>query len=238
MKKFITIFTGIVGVLGLVFFTAQTVTAGYNPSGAKTTSTVGEFRHASPFSYNYVFDVKQIWVPFTPMNFAATSDGDITTSVVGLHSGGTALAEINSSDIMGITANADNDALSWMIPLPKDIDLAQPIYIRYLFSESSSGTGSIQVTTQYTPIVVGTTALAAQTTTTGVTDADAIATSATAYALQWTGLTTIAASTFSGTPGDDMLVFESTIQLTTVTDCTVYGAQVKYSRKWLGGDNY
>jgi len=56
MFKTLTKTVGILGFLAALLMVAGPVTAGYNPTGAKTTSSVSEFQHVSPFSYSYVFD--------------------------------------------------------------------------------------------------------------------------------------------------------------------------------------
>lgn len=237
MKKTLFGFIAALGMLAVTLFTFTPAFAGYNPSGAKADSTVGEFRHASPFSYNYVFDQVSLWIPVTAVHLQVSSSGDITSTVKGVGVGERTISEINSSEITGITLTSDADTVSFIMPIPKDIDLAQPIYIRELWNESSgSATGSMKFTHAYKVITTGTTGLGAAATTTGITNGALVADSATAYAMQWSNWTTIAASTFSGTPGDDFWIIQSIADVTTISDCQLFGWQMKYSRKWLGGD--
>lgn len=215
---------------------AMLMGAAPTPPGGGLGASKTNFEQSSPFAYNYVCSSVRQWIPFNPINFSVSSDGGVTSTVKGIGGGTPVFAEINSSDVAGFTIDADNSeyiSVPWMIP--GDIDLSQPIYLKLLFSESSTTTGSVGFTLQYLAIVTGTTAIAAQSTTTGVTNGAEVATSATANAVQWTNATTIAANTFSSlTPGQDLVIFELTGQLTTVSDMTVYGLQIEYSRKFIG----
>lgn len=207
-----------------------------SPPGGGVGASKTSFEQSSPFAHNFACSSVRQWIPFNPINFSVSSDGDVTSTVKSLGSGTVTFANINSSSVAGFTFDSDNsDTISVPWIIPGDIDLSQPIYLKVLFSESSTTAGSVGFTTQYLAITTGTTALAAQSTTTGVTDGDEIATSTTANVLQWTNATTIAASTFSSlTPGQDIVVFELTSQFTTVSDMTMYGLQIIYSRKYIG----
>jgi len=207
-----------------------------SPPGGSAAATQTSFNQSSPFAYTQVCDKVRQWIPLAPYAISVTdtlADSAITVHNIG---GGTPnVTNLNSSAVSGLLMDTDaNDSVSVPWILPGDIDLAQPIYLRLLFAESSSTAGSAGFSTQYLVVTTGTTAIAAQSTTTGVTDGDEIATSTTGYAVQWTNATTIAASTFSGTPGQDLIIWELSNQFTTVTDSYWIGLRIDYSRRYLG----
>jgi len=225
------------GILTIVFSMVCIMGAAPQPPGGTGAATQTSFEQSSPFSYTQVCSSVRQWIPLTPSNISATDT--LADSAITVHNTGAGTpnsAVINSSGVTGLLMDSDNsDDVDVLWPIPGDIDLAQPIYIKILFSESSSSVGSSGFTTQYLPIVAGTTAIAAQSTTTGITDGAEIATSATANAIQWTNATTVAASTFSTmVPGQDFIVWEFTVQFTTVSDSSWYGVQIQYSRRYLG----
>jgi hypothetical protein len=236
-KTFGLVLLALAVLIGGITISGDSFASGYQPTGAKASSTQSKMRNSSPFANQFVMDFHYIWVPVTPMHFVVTSDGDITSTVKGVSAAAPITAEIGSSDITGITLDADAEDFSVMIPAPIGCDWAQASYVRVLYSESSSTVGSVLFALSYGEITVDSEAIAVAATTTGVTDGDADATSATGNALEWANWSTVAASTFSVQGGKDMLIFKFDVDLTTVTDSTVYGIQFKCAQKYVGGDN-
>lgn len=199
------------------------------PSLSPAPAGYEEFRVKSPFAFGAVVDRPRIWVPF--------KNDAIVASLVGHGDGTPDVAEINTSEIAGFTLDADDESVSVLMPIPADIDLSEDIRVRVLCSNSAAaGTGSYAFAVTYTAITAGTTALAAASTSTGVTDGSAKDDVA-ANVLDWSSWSTIDGGTFSGTAGDDLWVVKVAVALTTITDLTVYGLQMEYYRKQLGGDN-
>jgi len=204
------------------------------PEGANGAGSYSELRYASPFSYGFVCQETVQWIPFAIGNVVVASSGDIISTLDSMGTGTASIVEVNTSEAGGFLLDADTDSVSWLWMIPGDIDLAQPIYISVLFSESSTTTGTVGMVFTYGAMTVGTTAIAVAATNTGVTDDTSTATSATAHALQWLDESTITASTWSGTPGQDFVLMKGVFTQTTVADMTVYGAKIRYKRKFVG----
>jgi len=228
------------GTVAVACMICMPIMAAHIPTGANSTSSAAQFKHASPFSQNFVFDKPRIWIPLHQANIDVntTNDGGITTTSVvrSVGTGSVSLLEINSSEVNGFTFDSDNDSVGFMIPIPHDIDLAQQIGLRVLWSNSeAAATGTARFYFKYIPLTVGTDAIAVGSTAMG-TDGAAQADLG-ANVLQWSTWSYIAASTLTDVPGDGVLVFKLYVDVTTIADCSVFGVQLEYSRKWLGGDN-
>lgn len=161
---------------------------------------------------------------------------DNTPAALLSHGAGTAsLAEINSSEICGLTLDADNESYGYLWVLPQVIDLSEDISFRYLESNSeAAATGTNLWVTKYLAITAGTTALAV-----GSVALDTVHTAQADVAAnvpQWSPWGSIAASktgVVTLTPGDDMLALKSYVDITTIANVTVYKAQVRYSSKYM-----
>jgi|GEM_PF-2580695 len=228
--------TMLIAILALLFVGTFALAADLKPSRTSTVGSHAQLRGCSPCFQNYVQDTPYYWIPFTPVHFAVSSSDDITSTVVGAGGGTPTMAEINTSEITGFTTDADAESVSVMMPFPADCDKSQAMYVRALWSNSeSAATGTLAIDLTYAILTAGTTAVGAATTTTGVTDAAAVADAA-ANVVKWTGWSTIAASTFSANTAEDIIIWKVAVDLTTIADATLYGIQLKCSRKWLGGD--
>lgn len=172
---------------------------------------------------------RHIWGP-------GAIDAQNATGPANLLSQGTgtaAIAEINSSEICGVTFDADSESVGFLWGLPDIIDLSEAIYIVCIWANSTAAvTGSAKFSLVYTPITVGTTALAIGATALDTVIADD-ADSATAYAVQETEIGQIAASTLSGKPGVDYLACKVAVDLTTVTDATLLGVVCEFARRFI-----
>lgn len=216
-------------VVGLTAAVAATV---YKPSGGSTGSSVGELKLASPFSQNFVIDKPIIFIP-------VTSTSNLTvTSLVSMGAGTVVPTEVGTSEVGGLLFDSDNDSHSFLIPIPVDIDLGQAIEFRAIWSNTTAAvTGSGKFYFLYAQLTLDTTAIAAAAgtmTTDGAADPDSV----TANALQGSPWSSLAANTLTGTPGDDFLIIKCYVDVTTITDATLLGVQIRYSRRFLGGDNY
>ncbi len=219
--------------IGLTAAVAATV---YRPSGGSTASSVGELKLASPFAQNFVIDKPVLFFPVSShSNMVFTPAATETWLNAG--TGTAAIAEVTTSEITGVLFDADNESHSILIPIPIDIDLGQAITFRAIWSNSTAAvTGSAKFYFLYKQLTIDTTAIAAAAgtmTTDGAADPD----SGTAYAIQASPWSTLAASTLTGSPGDDFLIIKCYVDVTTITDAYLIGIQMQYSRRFLGGDN-
>jgi len=208
------------------------------PTRTSTAGSHEQLRSASPGFQNFVIDRTIAWVPFTPIHFAVSTanDGGITTTstVVGAGNGTPSIVEINTSGILGVTTDADDEAVMVLFPIPNDCDLTEDIRLRALWSNSeSAGTGTLAVVFTYEVLKVDTSTIGSGEPDDACdTDGAAVADKA-ANVLNWTSWSTIDGSTITGDPGDDFLAIKAKIDLTTIADATVYGIQIQYYRKWL-----
>jgi len=216
-------------VVGLTAAVAATV---YKPSGGSTGSSVGELKLASPFSQNFVVDKPIIFIP-------ATSQSNLTVAaLVSMGTGTVTPTAVAASEIGGLLMNSDNDSHSFLMPIPTDIDLGQEITFRAIWSESDTGvTGSVRWYFLYKQLTIDSTVMAAAAstmTTDGAADPD-LASEDEIQASPWS---TLAASSLTGTPGDDFLIIKTYADVTSVSKAALLGVQIRYSRRFLGGDNY
>lgn len=203
----------------------------YKPSQTSTVSSAAELRLASPFAQNYVIDKPVIFFPVTSWSNLTVA------SLVSMGAGTVVPTEVSTSEVGGLLFDSDNDSHSLLIPIPIDLDVAQPIKFRAIWSNTTAAvTGSARFYFLYAQLTLDTTAIAAAAGTMS-TDGAADPDSATANALQGSPWSTLNASTLTGTPGDDFLIIKCYVDVTTITDATLLGIQMQYTRKWLGGDN-
>lgn len=215
------------GLLIAVMIGSFALAAEVKPSRTSTYGSHEQLRGASPLSQNFVIDQPKVWYPVSGGSQVSVA------SLVGLGTGTPAIAEINTSEINGFTLDADNESVSWLVPIPVGIDLSKDIVWRCLGSNSeSAGTGTMKLLLKYGVMTADTTALAVAATTTGVTNGDAQADLA-ANVLDWSNTMTIAGGTFSGTPGDDFWVIMVYADVTTIANWTLYGCQMSYYSKWI-----
>lgn len=223
MKKSTSILLAVCVILVMAGVALATV---LTPPAGGMGATKSTYETSSPFAYQKTCSVTRQYIPLiTNVTVAALAS---------MGEGSAAVAEIATSEVGGVTLTADNESASVIWMLPGDIDLAQPISVRVLFSESTVTAGSVAFALTYRAMSVETTVLAVAATSTGVTNASAVPTSTTANVLQWSGRSTIAGGTLSGLPGVDVVLLKMAVDLTTVNNATIYGFQVEYSRKFLG----
>jgi hypothetical protein len=229
MKKMIK-YLGTMSVLfAMILGTTLLVAARNTPTRGSSVSSWSDFVVSSPFSQNKVIDRPRVWVPV-----AGGAELSVS-SLVGLGTGTPALSEINNSEIAGFTLDANNEAVAALVPVPSDIDVAKDIRIRVLWSNSeSAGTGAATFTCEYTPLTIGTDAIAV-----GGTALDTAITAdvdLAANVLNWSPWGVIAGGTLADTPGDDVIVVRCKVTLDTIANATVYAFQMDYYREYIGGD--
>lgn len=208
------------------------------PTSTSTAGSHSQLKGASPSFQNYVLDRPILWIPFTPENgvVATTNDGGITTTSVTNAAGtGNALqAEINTSGLLGYTADTSNDSVIVLVPIPNGIDLAKAVNFRVLFSNSeTAATGTLTTTFTYEILAIGTSTIGSGEPDDAVDTAGSATADLAANVLTWGAWDTVAASTISADPGDDFLSIKCKLTLGTIADATVYGIQMRYYRKWL-----
>lgn len=200
----------------------------HNYRGSETSEVL-----KSPFIANVAslqkIDKIPIWSPFQ-VDESGAGTGALEVA------DGTNLANLNTSGIFGLTC-ANGAVFNALWDLPDDLDPTAELAfaIKWSNSEAASASKTVGYTLQYTPLLLDTTALAASSTTTGVSDGAAVAVKA-ANVMQLSGETTISAATVAAwgvKPGVDQLHLEFTVALTTASDATVYGIYVKYYRRQM-----
>jgi len=227
MKKVLkTILAG-----ALVILAALTCIAAVQPTHGTSISSWADFIVSSPFAQNYVLDKPRLWIPMSG-GFESTATG-----LVGMGAGTPTHTEVNTSEMGGLLLDADAESGSRLIPVPADIDLSKDIRLRALWSNSTAAiTGSVQFVFTYELFIADTTAISVPNDAVDTQGADQ-ADSVTANALQWSPWSTITGGTITTlTPGDDILGVKCAVDLTTAADATLYGFQLEYHRKFLGGD--
>jgi hypothetical protein len=236
MKRFFTSTRGrtilsvlFVTLMVAMFVSTMVMATASRPSRSSTASSYELFRNASPFAANYVIDKPRVWLP-------ASGGSEVTVaSLVGLGAGTPVPTECNTSEIGGFLLDASTESFSVLFPLPADIDVAEDVRLRALWSNSeAAATGSGLITFLYEPFTIGTTAIAVAD---DACDTDGgVVVDLAANVLTWSNWSTIDGGTITITPGDDFVILRGVATLDTIADMTVYGYQLEYKRKWLGGD--
>ncbi len=207
--------------------------AAITPHNFRGTEGVTQLKTSSPaFSQFVAHKVRRpLWsVPNIGYDVAGTAD-----NLESFGAGNPELAQINSSEICGFTAAANDDSYGQLWLIPSDIDIGEEIRFRVFWSESGTGgAGSAQYVIKYKELVTETTAVAI-----GATALDTVIAadtpSATANCLQSTPWGVMDADTLtSGGEGEYALATICTCTLTTISDATAYQAEVEYSRRFVG----
>lgn len=193
-----------------------------NGSGSQTCLTL---RNSTEFGKEFTADrVKRVL--FYLPNFVAAAD------LVSMGAGTADLDEVNATEIAGIE-HATTESYSTLWVLPDEIDLAQALDIRVLWCDEAAASGATQAcTVTYQAITAGTDTMVAPATALGT----AIAAKADLAAdiPHWSSWGSIAASTITDTPGEDLCNFKILWTLTTLTALWTLSAQVRYYRRFVG----
>lgn len=232
-------YIGTMSVLfAMILGTTLLVAARNTPTRGSSVSSWADFVVSSPFAQNKVVDRPRVWIPAAGGAQFYAADGDSDTNIdspIGLGAGTPAFAEINTSELGGFTLDANDESVSALVPLPSDIDVSKAVRIRVLWSNSeAAGTGGATFTCVYTPLTVGTDAIAV-----GATALDTVITAdvdLAANVLNWSPWGTITGGTLTDTPGDDVMAVKCAVTLDTIANATVYGFQMDYYREYIGGD--
>ena len=203
----------------------------YLPHGATGQDSRDHWRGAATPLSKYIFDriIKSLFE--LPAIQNATGPADL----LGHGTGTPALAEINSSETVGLTLDANNEGFGVLWQIPMELDDSGAIDYRLLWSNSeAAGTGSALFAGEYTKLVAGTTAIAV-----GATALDTVIAAdvdLAANVINWTPWGTIlgtAVTALAITPGDDFLALHFKVTLTTIADATVHAGNVRYYRKYI-----
>lgn len=197
------------------------------PTNASGVSTLNNLRTCDKFSKEFVID-RPIVTMFDLINYTTTD------TLVGLipGTGHPVFTQLNSSGIGGLLLNADDEGYSWLWPIPIDIDLAQEINFRILYGDATAvdAAKTNAWTFNYTLLDNGATAIAAAGTGLTKTSTTAAAGANYFYASAWA---TMAASTLTAEPGDDVLLMNVKVDITNTTP-TLMAGQARYYRKYIG----
>jgi hypothetical protein len=191
--------------------------------------TARNLRNYSDFAKNYVMDrpIKTI--------FEFPNISDPTPANLLSHGTGTpALAEINASEICGLTLDADTESYGFQVVLPYDLDPDEDVDFRFLWSNSEvAATGSGLFVMTYNAVHVGVgTAIAIGATALDVPVANQVDLAANVQ--RWTPWGTINAGALSHlVPGDDVLHAKVAIDLTVIANATLYCGQMRHYRRLI-----
>ncbi len=206
------------------------MTAPTNSSGA---STVHRLRNSSRFGKEFVVDrpIVSLW------GWKGSLFGNLRATALVTGSAGDAIVD----DLGGGPRNAlffdtDGDAHEVMWKLPDDIDLAQAIRFRILWSNTeAAATGSALLTVKYRVAPVGTFDMGLAAAATALDTAIVNQVDLAEDVFQYTSWGVLDADTLSGTPGEDYIsVLAELTTKTTVASVDVYDVHAQYYRKWLG----
>lgn len=209
---------------------------GTRPDGAWGPESSEGMIRSDPFASQYL-NRRPIIDIFSVPPFQVDESGGGTGELEIFGTGNAEAVEVNSSGIPGLYM-ANTNALNILWTIPNDIDLAGDLQFRALFSnsEAASASKTVNYTLSYLSLLASTTAVAAPTTTTGVTNGDAVAVAA-ANVLQATNWATLAGSTLVDvgfTPGKDQMIVKMTCALSTAADASLFKVQARYYRRQIG----
>jgi hypothetical protein len=203
----------------------------YSPTNSTGISTVAKLRSSCRFAKEHVMDrvVKTLW---THANI------DTTDHLFGVIPGTAhpTMTELNSSGLMAALLNADSEGYSFLWTIPQEIDLAQVVRFRVGFSNSEAVNTALTAawTFTYDALVPGTTAVnVASTALTATSTTAALG----ANVFQRSNWGTMAAATLDAAtyvPGDAIMNWKVTVDVTTMADASLLTGQVQYYRRLIG----
>jgi hypothetical protein len=184
-----------------------------------------------PFLAQRVLARKREWL--NGPGFLAIQNATGPANLLSQGTGTAALAEIASAEVCGFTFDADSESHGFLWGLPDIIDVSEDINLIVAWSETNAAVaGSALFSIVYTPLTLGTTAIAVGATalnTILVDDPD----SATEDAIQQTEVGIIAGKTLTGKPGVDLLAVKVAVDLTTANNATYWGVLGDYGRRYI-----
>lgn len=118
--------------------------------------------------YNIEWLEKRIFIPYNAIGGGISGIVDATdasedTALRAFASATAKVTEIGTSDIAGLAIGADNDGVSGFIMAPYDLDIKKQVRFRVHFTQTADS-GTVTWVLTYTPVIAGTTAIAAPTT--------------------------------------------------------------------------
>jgi len=152
--------------------------------------------------------------------------------LVGMGAGTADLDECAATEIAGLEC-ATTESYSCLWVLPDEIDLAEAIDARILWEDEAAASGADQtIVATYQAVTTGTDTMVAPATAVGT----AIAAKADLAAdiPHWSSYATIAASTITDEPGEDLCNWKFTWTLVTLTAAWFLAGEVRYYRRFVG----
>lgn len=178
---------------------------------------------------------KRIYIPawqFSGLDYETTTATDIKS--VGAGTGNDmAIAEVNSSNVTGITLGANADTVEHLMEVPYDMDLARKVFFK-VYWVANNTSGSITWDVLYRPFIVGTTVLDNTALTACDTTPGAQTYAGTAYTVMGTPDAVINANTLALTTELLQLQVKRTAN-STITAPIFLGLSIRYTPKKLAG---
>lgn len=187
-----------------------------------------------PHLREVVLDRKKITV-FNP-NFGGTVyNATGPAPLQGTGTGNPLLTANGTSEIAGFLTNADNESVGAFFVLPDDMDVTEAVNVFVYWSNSAAASAnSCKWIGTYREYVAGTTAVAVPATAYGTNRADQVCTGG-ADVLMCSAESIIAAAGLTATlkPGVDAMGLKEKVDLTTITDATLWAILVEYGRQYI-----
>jgi hypothetical protein len=141
--------------------------------------------------------------------------------------------EVNSS--LQLAVDFDNaETFGFNFRIPEDCDVSKEMNLRFLWSNSAAtnAANTLLLTPLYTHWVPGTTAVAVP--ATAFSSVAAAQASFGANVQGYTGWSTLASGISTAVGGESRLAIKVTATLATITDATVFAAEFRYYRRFIG----
>ena len=106
---------------------------------------------------------QSLFIPAKEFNSIGMYDGDATGDPVGIqdvNTVGVVLAEVGTTGFLGLGMNTDGVTCQTFLPLPRDVDTGQPIYVRiHWTTQSATAADTVAWKVFYEKLVLNTTLL-------------------------------------------------------------------------------
>ena len=179
---------------------------------------------------------ERIYIPawqFSGLDYETTTSTDIKSIGVGAGND-LAVAEINTSNITGVSFGADADTLEHLLMVPSDMDIQKNIYFRVYWTANNTS-GSVTWDVLYKTYIPGTTTVGSGAATTALDSTiGAHSMAGVAYTLMRTPEGVLKAGTLAETCEMLQLSVKRT-GTTTVSAALFLGLEIRYSPRRLRG---
>jgi hypothetical protein len=193
-----------------------------------------DLREYDDFTKNFVADRPIIEVLDFTKNNNLRAVGPLAIESLG--NGNPQLLDINTSDIAGMTFNANGEIYGFEVELPYDMDPNQDVDFRLKWSNSAAAaTGSALWILLYNAVITANAGTAIAIGATALDTPYGVDVDAGADIQKWTPWGTIAAGGLSAlTPGDDCLDMSLEMDtFDTIVDATLYKVQMRYYKRMV-----